>query len=167
MHGLASRFRYTRRPMERRILGVLFIVSFFLWIASAFWTCGHARSGAETPQYTLIERHGKFEIRDYPELWLVAATSSSGPNFVVPKAAGIAGGTVRAAGRFAVYRYSGGRDAANEGRAGKKLAEWLTAHHWEAEEAPFFAYYDPAWVPTFFRRNEAMVRVHGGADTAR
>ncbi len=153
--------------MERRILGVLFIVSFFLWIGAAFWTCGHSQGGAETPQYTLIERHGKFEIRDYPELRLVATASHSGPNFVVPTKTAADGGTIRPAGRFAVYRYTGGRNGKNESRAAQKLDAWMLAHHWEPEEKPFFAYYDPPWVPTFFRRNEAMIRVHGGADASR
>ncbi len=63
--------------MDRRILGVLFILSFFAWIGSAVWFFGHSRGGAETPSYLPVERHGKFEVRDYPALELIQTPLAS------------------------------------------------------------------------------------------
>jgi hypothetical protein len=65
------------------------------------------------------------------------------------------------AGRFAVYRYSGGRNEANEQEALGKLRAWIDKRRLEVEGDPMFGYYDPPWIPTFLRRNEVMLRVGG------
>jgi len=199
--------------MDRRILGVLFILSFFAWIGSAVWFFGHSRGGAETPPYLPVERQGKFEVRDYPALELVqtpleSATGEKAMNdgfrrlisylrrgnanaekipmtapvlvdpgipalsFILPQVIVHAGApapqgenltlVAQPAARFAILRYSGSRDAVSEARAAERIDTWLKAHHWEAETGPIFAYYDPAWIPPVFRRNEVWVRVHGG-----
>ena len=62
-------------------------------------------------------------------------------------------------GRFAVFRFSGGRDAANESAALAKLKQWLEAQKIHSAGSPRFAYYDPPWTPTFMRRNEVMIAV--------
>ena len=63
------------------------------------------------------------------------------------------------AGRFAVYRYSGGRNEANEQEALGKLRGWIGKQQLKTEGAPLFGYYDPPWIPPFMRRNEVMLRV--------
>ena len=65
------------------------------------------------------------------------------------------------AGRFAVYRYSGGRNEANEQAALKELRAWVEKRRLEVEGDPMFGYYDPPWIPPFLRRNEVMLRVDG------
>jgi DNA gyrase inhibitor GyrI len=65
------------------------------------------------------------------------------------------------AGHFAVYRYSGGRNQANEEEALGKLRAWVDNRRLEVEGEPLFAYYDPPWIPTFLRRNEVMLRMSG------
>ena len=94
----------------------------------------------------------------------------SGPTmaFVLPtklKAAGVpkpADGavTVRelAAGRFAVLRYSGSRNAKNEAEALARLQGWLERERLPALAGPVFGYFDPPWTPSFLRRNEVMLR---------
>jgi hypothetical protein len=63
------------------------------------------------------------------------------------------------AGRFAVYRYSGGRNEANEQEALGKLRAWIEARKLDVTGEPLFGYYDPPWIPPFLRRNEVMLRV--------
>ena len=62
-------------------------------------------------------------------------------------------------GRFAVYRYSGGRNEANEQEALGKLREWAGRQQFEVTGDPLFGYYDPPWIPPFMRRNEVMLRI--------
>jgi hypothetical protein len=68
--------------------------------------------------------------------------------------------TVRelAAGRFAVLRYSGGRNAKNEAEALARLQGWLERERLPALAGPVFGYFDPPWTPSFLRRNEVMLR---------
>lgn len=65
------------------------------------------------------------------------------------------------AGRFAVYRYSGGRNEANEQEALEKLRAWSKERNIETAGGPIFGYYDPPWIPPFLRRNEVMLRISG------
>ena len=95
----------------------------------------------------------------------------TGMSFIVPK--DVAAGKVPApkdaavttgqlpAGQFAVYRYSGGRNEANEQEALGKLRAWIDKRRLEVEGDPLFGYYDPPWIPPFLRRNEVMLRVAG------
>lgn len=64
-------------------------------------------------------------------------------------------------GHFAVYRFSGGRNRANEEDALAKLRAWMEKRQLQATGDPLFAYYDPPWIPPFLRRNEAMLRIAG------
>ena len=64
-------------------------------------------------------------------------------------------------GRFAVARFSGGRNAANEAKALDALRRWMESKQLQPDGAPVFAYYDPPWIPGFMRRNEVMLRVAG------
>ena len=62
------------------------------------------------------------------------------------------------AGRFAVLRYSGGR---NERQATNQLARlkaWMTAESLPVLSPPVYGYFDPPWTPTFLRCNEVMLR---------
>ncbi|MDX6766037.1 MAG: heme-binding protein [Candidatus Methylacidiphilales bacterium] len=63
------------------------------------------------------------------------------------------------AGKFAVYRYSGGRSAKNEAKAGALLQDWMIQKKLVAQSGPLFAYYDPPWIPVWFRRNEVWIRL--------
>jgi hypothetical protein len=63
------------------------------------------------------------------------------------------------AGQFAVYRYSGGRNEANEQEGLKELRAWLEKRRLEVEGDPLFGYYDPPWIPPFMRRNEVILRL--------
>jgi hypothetical protein len=65
------------------------------------------------------------------------------------------------AGRFAVYRYSGGRHEANEREALRELRAWAGERGIEVAGEPLFGYYDPPWIPPFLRRNEVMLRLAG------
>ncbi len=70
--------------------------------------------------------------------------------------------TVRelAAGRFAVLRYSGSRNATKEAAALAQLRGWLERERLPALSSPVFGYFDPPWTPSFLRRNEVMLRIH-------
>ena len=63
------------------------------------------------------------------------------------------------AGRFAVYSFSGGRNANNEAESAGKLRSWLEAERLSALPETMFGYFDPPWTPAFLRRNEVMIRI--------
>ena len=65
-----------------------------------------------------------------------------------------------AAGRFAVYRFSGGQNFSNETNALSQLQAWMQKSGFNPSSAAIYAYFDPPWTPTFLRRNEVMLRVH-------
>jgi DNA gyrase inhibitor GyrI len=69
--------------------------------------------------------------------------------------------TVResAAGRFAVFRFSSGRNAKNEGESLEKLRAWMKHERLKESSLPIYGYFDPPWTPGFLRRNEVMVRI--------
>jgi len=62
-------------------------------------------------------------------------------------------------GRFAVLRFSGGRNAENESEALGRLKDWIAGQRLKAMSAPVYGYFDPPWTPAFLRRNEAMLRI--------
>lgn len=62
-------------------------------------------------------------------------------------------------GTFAVLRFSGGRNAASEEQHLETLRAWMSNQKLTPEGGPIFAYFDPPWTPTFFRRNEVMLRI--------
>lgn len=69
--------------------------------------------------------------------------------------------TVRelATGRFAVLRYSGGRNVKNETESLERLWAWMQREGLTELSPPIYGYFDPPWTPAFLRRNEVMVRV--------
>jgi hypothetical protein len=67
-----------------------------------------------------------------------------------------------AAGRFAVLRYSGGRNADNEAQSLERLRAWMKAEGLKELSPPIYGYFDPPWTPALFRRNEVMVRTDPG-----
>jgi DNA gyrase inhibitor GyrI len=73
-----------------------------------------------------------------------------------PKDANVAVREV-AAGRYAVLRYSGGRNAKKEAEVERQLRAWMQAEHLPAKPPPVFGYFDPPWTPAFLRRNEVML----------
>jgi len=187
----------------------MFILAIVLPVGLAiFWLVSTSRAAIETPDYILIRKDGKCEIRDYPAL-TVATTPMEGADmdggfrqlfrfitgrnegaekiamtspvlietaqgrktmsFIMPKKTvekGVpkpAGESVSletvAAARYAVLRFSGGRSAKHEANAIGKINAWLAAQKIVGKSDPIFAYYDPPWTPTFFRRNEVMIRI--------
>ncbi len=68
--------------------------------------------------------------------------------------------TVRelAAGRFAVLRFSGGRDATKEAESLAQLKTWMNTEKLSVLSSPVYAYFDPPWTPPFLRRNEVMLQ---------
>ena len=63
------------------------------------------------------------------------------------------------AARYAAMRFSGGRNEANEKRAGDKIRALLKNQNITPVGEVVFAYYDPPWTPLFMRRNEVLIRV--------
>jgi len=70
-----------------------------------------------------------------------------------------------AAGRFAVLRYTGGRNAKKEAESLARLRTWMKAERLGLLSPPVYGYFDPPWTPAFLRRNEVMVRTDGSATT--
>ncbi len=62
-------------------------------------------------------------------------------------------------GRFAVLRYSGGRNAKNEAEALGRLRAWMKQEGLKELLPPIYGYFDPPWTPAFLRRNEVMSRI--------
>lgn len=75
-----------------------------------------------------------------------------------PSGEGVKLGTV-SANRYAVLRFEGERNAANEKAATEKLKARMEAEKLKGTSLPIFAYYDPPWTPIFLRRNEVMIRL--------
>jgi len=65
-------------------------------------------------------------------------------------------------GRFAVLRFSGGRNAKQEAATLARLQIWLAAQGLKTSTPPVYAYFDPPWTPSFLRRNEVMLRIEAG-----
>lgn len=64
--------------------------------------------------------------------------------------------------RFAVLRFSGGRNAKNETETLAKLKAWMEAEKLGVLSPPVYGYFDPPWTPAFLRRNEVMLRTNPG-----
>lgn len=62
------------------------------------------------------------------------------------------------AGRFAVLRFSGRRNAKHEAEALDRLKTWMGAQGLSVLPPPVYGYFDPPWTPAFLRRNEVMLR---------
>jgi hypothetical protein len=62
-------------------------------------------------------------------------------------------------GRFAVLRFSGGRNAEKESEMLNRLKAWMAGRGLKAVSAPVYGYFDPPWTPAFLRRNEVMLRI--------
>ena len=68
----------------------------------------------------------------------------------------------RTGGRFAVYRFAAPRpDPKREAAAATALRTWMEQEQLSSTGEPIFAYFDPPWIPRWFRRNEVMLRVIG------
>lgn len=67
------------------------------------------------------------------------------------------------AGRFAVLRYSGRRNAAKEAESLARLKAWMEKQGLESLSTPVYGYFDPPWTPSFLRRNEVMLQTEGSA----
>lgn len=65
----------------------------------------------------------------------------------------------RDGGRFAVLRFSGRLDAANQTAMEARLRDWIASRELTGGPQVEFAGYDPPWTPGPFRRNEVLIRV--------
>ena len=65
------------------------------------------------------------------------------------------------AGRFAVLRFRGRRNAGNEAEALSQLNLWMKTERLSVLSPPVYACFDPPWTPGFLRRNEVMRRTDG------
>jgi len=98
---------------------------------------------------------------------LMTGTESGTMSFVMPKIVANQGVpapsnpdvavTMRAAARYAVYRFSGSSKPAPSEAASKKLLAWAAAKNLPVSGSPIYAYYNPPWTPGFMRRNEVFV----------
>ena len=86
----------------------------------------------------------------------MSVTNTPQPQDVLVRLHEISGGT------FAVFRFSGGRNEKNQRATLEQLTAWLGQERLKAEGAPRFGYFDPPWIPTFFRHNEVMLRIAPG-----
>ena len=66
------------------------------------------------------------------------------------------------AGRFAVLRFSGGRNAKNEVESLAKLKARMEVEKLSVLSPPVYGYFDPPWTPALLRRNEVMLRTKPG-----
>jgi len=164
-------------------------------------------SGNESAPYQVVRTDGRFELRDYPALKVVEASSGQnadssfmrlfrfirGSNqgqqkiamttpvlmsgsetnatmaFVMP--ANLKSNQVPkpndsgllvkeiAAGQFAVFRFRGGRNTQHEQAALLKLKDWMKLQQLNQQSPPIYGYFNPPWIPGFFRHNEVMIRV--------
>jgi DNA gyrase inhibitor GyrI len=65
-------------------------------------------------------------------------------------------------GRFAVLRFSGGRNAKKEAQSLGRLQSWMKAQGLKELSSAIYGYFDPPWTPAFLRRNEVMLRTDAG-----
>lgn len=63
------------------------------------------------------------------------------------------------AGRFAVLRFKGWRNAKNEAQSLAQLQEWVAKENLLCAGSPVYGYFDPPWTPGFLRRNEVMLLI--------
>ena len=71
--------------------------------------------------------------------------------------------TVRelAAGRFAVLRYSGGRNAKQEAESLARLKAWMATDRLSVLSPPVYGYFDPPWTPAFLLHGFHFLRGEG------
>jgi hypothetical protein len=69
--------------------------------------------------------------------------------------------------RTAVLRFSGGRSETLLAKKQAELRGFMVAKGLTPRSDPSFAFYDPPWTPTFFRRNEVAVEIDAAARPAR
>ena len=65
-------------------------------------------------------------------------------------------------GRFAVMRFTGGRNFKNELDSLRQLQARMAAQGFNTNSTPVYGYFDPPWTPSFLRRNEVMLRIDAG-----
>lgn len=96
-------------------------------------------------------------------------SSGGSMGFVMPEEVALQGAPVpadervevrrRAAGRFAVVRFSGSADESMYQAREVALREWMTQRGLESSGVSEAAGYDPPWTPAPFRRNEVLIRI--------
>lgn len=67
------------------------------------------------------------------------------------------------AGRFAVLRFSGSRNAKTESGSLERLRAWMQQEGLKEISSPVYGYFDPPWTPAPLRRNEVMLRIETDA----
>ena len=138
---------------------------------------GGSRSGDDGSFMRLFRfitgsNEAKEKIAMTTPVFMSGSESNATMAFVMPaKLAGSAvpkptDGSVRVreleAGRFAVLRFSGGRNAKKEAQSLGPLQSWMKAQGLKELSSPIYGYFDPPWTPGFLRRNEVMLRTDAG-----
>lgn len=75
-----------------------------------------------------------------------------------PNAEGIAVGKIDG-GTYAVLRFAGWNKEEQRKAATEALAKQLAENKLKATGKPFFAFYDPPWIPEFLRQNEVWQKL--------
>jgi hypothetical protein len=202
--------------MKRKTMIYLSVTALFVLAGIFAWNT-MARAAYESAEYRVVESDGKFEVREYPDLMLVATTTKldaqgrdgsfmklfryiSGANesdkkismttpvfmendkeesavqmgFVMPKDIAVEGVPAptgegvdvrkRAAGRFAVLRFSGQLTSQSAKESEAKLRNWMATKGLVADDSAESsgvetAGYDPPFTPGPLRRNEVLIRL--------
>lgn len=83
----------------------------------------------------------------------VAKKGSPSPNAEGLAVTKIDGGT------YAVLRFTGWDEADNRKAASESLAKLIVENKLKPTGKPFFAFYDPPWIPELFRQNEVWQKL--------
>ena len=138
-----------------KVVAVLFIILLIgvvvIWVGRQ-----GTRVGYESAPSKVVHSDGKFEVRAF----VMPAKLKSGE--VSRPSDGLVTVKELAAGRFAVMRFSGGRNAKREAGVLDQLRAWMASEGIEASSPPVYGYFDPPWTPAFLRRNEVMLRTDPG-----
>ena len=157
-----------------KVVAVLFIILLIgvvvIWVGRQ-----GTRVGYESAPYKVVHSDGneaKEKIPMTTPVFMSESESNRTMAFVMP--AKLKSGEVSrpsdglvtvkelAAGRFAVMRFSGGRNAKREAGVLDQLRAWMASEGIEASSPPVYGYFDPPWTPAFLRRNEVMLRTDPG-----
>lgn len=113
--------------------------------------------GEKIPMTTPVFMSGEEQMRSMSFVMPANMKSAPGPKDPALRV------TTIPAGSFAVFGFSGLRNAEAESNALAQLEDWIKKSGLVSSGKPLFGYFDPPWTPSFLRRNEVMLRVDGPA----
>ena len=177
--GLVAGFKFSRWAVESPAYRVLQQDGAFeIREYPAMVVASTAMDNADPNESTSFMRLFRYISGDNEKGSKIAMTTpdfSSGSNgagemsFVVPKgvvAEGAPSATntqvkidTMAAGRFAVYRFSGSWRPERFELSKNKLVDWMRQQQISPAAEPIVANYDPPYTPSFLKRNEILIRI--------